>query len=298
MSVLFSTMKTNCGVMLHDTGSTLAGYIGNWLNEGYDIANRMQLFSNMINNDYTFESVASTATVDLTEDFCEEIFVANIATGEQLTRYREGSWWRDRYGAYQSDSINSGTPTRYLILYEDGILGKIKLDPTPTAAETYAMPYKRLAHPMTTVTGTCTTDTANKIIDSSATFITNSIKAGMRVKNTTDNTYDYITSVDSETQLTMASDLCPDGNETYSVNAECLIPGLEWALEAYALSQGFAYLEQYGKADYWRQQWEFRLGRRIAEEKKRINQYKQRISQSYRVAGRRYLTGDVSYDSI
>lgn len=66
-------------------------------------------------------------------------------------------------------------------------------------------------------TGTCTTNTADKIIDSSATFETDGVAVGDVVKNTTDICWGTVSTVDSETQLTMDWDMCPDGNEDYTV---------------------------------------------------------------------------------
>ena len=53
----------------------------------------------------------------------------------------------------------------------------------------------------------------------------------MRVHNTTANTYGVIASVDSETVLTLDSDLCPGGTETFTVSNEVLIPGIETIME-------------------------------------------------------------------
>lgn len=69
--------------------------------------------------------------------------------------------------------------------------------------------------------GTCTTDTENKVIDSTATFVTNEVAAGDAIHNTADDTWATVVSVDSETQLTASSDICPDGDETYEVGTPC-----------------------------------------------------------------------------
>lgn len=67
------------------------------------------------------------------------------------------------------------------------------------------------------ITGTADSDSTGKLIDSSATFVTNDVLVGATVLNTTDSTSGTIVSVDSETQLTLSSDLFPDGNENYSI---------------------------------------------------------------------------------
>ena len=211
MARKFSTMKSRVGNAVQDTSSTFASIIGEYLNDKYrEIWNRM-MWSVKVNNDYTFESITDQAQYDLPADFKDEIFVTNLATGDTITRKTINQWWRDRGENYSSDTLDSGTSDVYVILREvinsaGQPLGVIKLDPPPDTAETYGMPYERKFVPLLGTTGTCTTDTTNKIIDSSATFLTNEVEAGMRIKNTTDNTYGYVVSVDSETQLTMDAD--------------------------------------------------------------------------------------------
>lgn len=74
--------------------------------------------------------------------------------------------------------------------------------------------------------GTATTDTTDKLIDSGATFQSDGVAVGMYVYNVTDGTWGVIESVDSETQLTIAADtqagsattdVFPDGDEAYVV---------------------------------------------------------------------------------
>jgi len=294
----FSTMKTNVGNLLHDTGATMGGFIGVWLNECYSEISRQTIWSSLINWDYTFESVADTATYDLPEDFGQELFLANIAKGEMLERFREGRWWHERHSAYQSDSIGSAVPRNYIILPGESNLGKIQLDPPPLDAETYALPYQRIAWNMLTTTGTCTTNTENKIIAAASTFITSGVKPGMRVKNTTDNTYEFISTVDSNTQLTMADDLCPDGNEEFAVNAECLITDAQYILEAYACAMGWAYQEEFNKSNWYMEKFNRLLAKRVGEERRKVNQMFQRVSGPYRIRGAYRFSGDSSYDTI
>lgn len=66
-------------------------------------------------------------------------------------------------------------------------------------------------------TDTADTNTENKLVDSGATFITDDVQVGSVVKNTTDTTYGYVTAVDSETALSLDSDVFPDGDEGYEV---------------------------------------------------------------------------------
>ncbi len=63
--------------------------------------------------------------------------------------------------------------------------------------------------------GTATSTTTSKLVDSSATF-TSTVSEGDRVKNVTDTTFATVTSVDSNTQLTINQDIFASG-ESYQV---------------------------------------------------------------------------------
>ena len=64
-------------------------------------------------------------------------------------------------------------------------------------------------------TGTTTSTTANKIVDSGGNF-TSIVNIGDAVMNTTDGTYAYVTAVDSNTTLTLDSDIFTSG-ENYRI---------------------------------------------------------------------------------
>jgi len=68
----------------------------------------------------------------------------------------------------------------------------------------------------TAITGTADATTANKLEDSSATFITDGISIGMRVTNTTDSTYALVTAIDSETILSLDTNIM-ENLEGYSI---------------------------------------------------------------------------------
>jgi len=63
--------------------------------------------------------------------------------------------------------------------------------------------------------GTTTSTSAGKLVDSIQNFST-TVKVGMIVKNTTDTTYSYVKTVDSNTQLTLETDIIISG-ETYQI---------------------------------------------------------------------------------
>lgn len=59
--------------------------------------------------------------------------------------------------------------------------------------------------------GTATSTVANKLVDSTAAFITAGVQVGSVVKNSTDTTYAYVTAVDNETTLSLSSDIFVSG---------------------------------------------------------------------------------------
>lgn len=80
----------------------------------------------------------------------------------------------------------------------------------------------------TVSSGTADTNTVDKLVDTSATFVTDGVTAGMIVYNSTDDTFAIVSAVDSETSLSLAADtqsgsavtdVFPDGNENYSIYA-------------------------------------------------------------------------------
>jgi hypothetical protein len=81
--------------------------------------------------------------------------------------------------------------------------------PRPTAALTITQ--------ITRSTGTADTDTASKLVDSGADFVTDGVVVGDIAYNTTDSTEAMVTAVDNLTTLSLSSDAFPDGNENYIV---------------------------------------------------------------------------------
>jgi len=311
MNRTLSQMVTRVGHMIGpDTSSEAATLIAYWLNDKYrnDVWRRC-MWPEAINDTYTFATVASTQHYDTPDDFEEELFLADLTDGVVLDRTIPNVWWRDRSEAYSGGSITSSTNAlRYVILggkakstysQEEGF-GVIKFDPTPTTVHTIGMPYKRRCHDLfTNVTGTATTDTANKIIAAASTFIASGIKAGMRVVNTSDNIRGIIKSVDSETQLTMDGDTCPDGNEAFTIQTDTpWISNIDYILELGAIAEGNAYKRNFQKAGAYLDKYEYELKKRIADEKSKINQLYQSVPGSRGVSAMMPFTGWASYDSI
>lgn len=303
MEKTFAQMKLNVGNMVMATDTTFAVLIGGWLNDGYQDAWRRHLWSASINNDYTITLVSGTAPYDLPADFEDETNVTDITDGFPLVRYNEGNWWQERGGAYSGGSITRGTATRYVILREKMKVattgyGVIQFDPTPNNIHTIAMPYKRVCNKLISVSGTCTTNTTGKVIASAEFFITDGVKPGHILKNTTDSTYGRVATVDSEVQLTMDWDVCPDGNETFEINTYAEIAGIETVIECYACSQAEAYKKQYQKAMYWGNRYEQELGKRISQENSKYNQRYQWIPGRSQAQNNMPFTGWNSYDSL
>ena len=140
MAKTFVIMKANVGRICGISDSTFLTNAGVWINDAYQDAHKRFLWPSLVDDDYTFESVVDQSEYALPSDFEEEIFVGDIATAQRLKRFTEQSWWDARIDNYNADALTSGKPVRYVILYESS---KIKLDPPPDKAETYAMPYKK-----------------------------------------------------------------------------------------------------------------------------------------------------------
>ena len=140
MSKTFTTMQTNIGNMCHDTTTAFLALVGIWINDRYNDISRRHLWSELTDFSQTITTVADTADYSLESDFSTELFVANITNGEELTRYDEARWWKERWSAHQAGAIAAGIPKRYIILRGTT---EIKLDPTPKAAFTIATPYRQ-----------------------------------------------------------------------------------------------------------------------------------------------------------
>ena len=66
--------------------------------------------------------------------------------------------------------------------------------------------------------GTATSYTANKLTDSGATFITDLVAGGDTVKDVTNGDTALVTAIDSETVLSLDTDIFSASNEDYEVS--------------------------------------------------------------------------------
>jgi hypothetical protein len=83
-----------------------------------------------------------------------------------------------------------------------------------------------IAYPSVAESGTNTTATASKLIDSAATFITQNVKIGDVVHNDTDGTAATVVTVDSQTQLTLNANIFTATGKVYTVYAESSQSGM------------------------------------------------------------------------
>ena len=94
--------------------------------------------------------------------------------------------------------------------------------------------------------GTNTSATASKLVDSGATFVTDSVQVGDSVRNDTDGTTTTVSAVDSETQLALGADIFTAGSKAYYVGdaAELvtLYKDIETVLESAAVGKTIASL--------------------------------------------------------
>lgn len=273
MNRTFSTVTTNVGNNVQDTDASFATKIQVLINNRYrEIWDRC-IWTETINKSYTFSTVAGTSDYNLYGDFGEELNVINTTDGIVLKRYLYDDWMNKNGSKYSSGTLTNETTSAYAIsgLNTSGT-PVLTLLPPPDAVKTISVIYKRAFAPLINVTGTCTTDTASKIIASASTFITSGVVPGMRVKNTTDGTYAYVVSVDSETQLTMDSDVCPDGNETFTISNEFIIEGIDYCVELGATADALLLKRRPSESAFYMQQYETYLRRRIGRQKSQPNQ--------------------------
>lgn len=86
-----------------------------------------------------------------------------------------------------------------------------------------------IPYPARVVSGTNTSATTNKLIDSGATFVTNNVMQNDIIYNITDGSAATVVSVDSETQITLNADIFTAGSKEYivysgqNVNNGCLL---------------------------------------------------------------------------
>lgn len=140
MSKSFSTMKTEVGVNINDTSSTVATLIGTWINNKYfDILRRTNW--NAIDDDYSFSLSVGATLVSLPSDFGKEITCYDSTNKKELAYIDI----RDLVSTHPDTKNDTGDVSQYSIVEtvnSSGIPYKyFKPYKIPTTALTVEMPY-------------------------------------------------------------------------------------------------------------------------------------------------------------
>ena len=91
-----------------------------------------------------------------------------------------------------------------------------------------------------TESGTATSTTANKLVDTAGQFTAN-VKVGDIVSNTTDNTTANVTAIDSNTQLSLSADIMASGEAYVIKQNSSSQSGLD---TNYIAFDGYGYFEE------------------------------------------------------
>ena len=141
---------------------------------------------------YPETGLLNSGNAQITAEFAREVSLGNIANYSQNTKFGRNS------------EVDSGTPAD---LWDGGTNTLGTNDYTGqdcTAEENIAVVSSSAADAGTLVSSGAVTTTGSKtLIDSGATFVTDGVAVGDIVLNDSRGTYGYVTSVDSETQLTV-----------------------------------------------------------------------------------------------
>ena len=143
MAKTFLVMKTNVGNLVHDTSSDMLTKIGVWINDAYQDAWRRFLWEDLI-AEIEFDSTKdkqdySIATDVKATDFGKDLYLTNVTDGKPLRRYKQRDWWRERSRDFGGGDLDSGSPSRYVIINND----TLRLDPPPDAVKTYNLLYQK-----------------------------------------------------------------------------------------------------------------------------------------------------------
>jgi hypothetical protein len=198
-------------------------------------ATRLVSFSNNFNANFslseTESTVASGTTTGVGATYLDKVidtsatFVTNgVAIGDTVNNTTTGQH------AYVR-SVDSETQLTVTQEYFGTIGDSYTVVTGYDGQETYHGYLKLIAPTPSTnrTTGTTTSTTTNKLVDSGASFLT-TVGVGDLVKNTTDGTYSMVNSVDSDTELTLANDIFTSG-ESYSVDG-----GFGWVISGSTFS--------------------------------------------------------------
>jgi hypothetical protein len=308
----FSTMYGNVGNMLHDTTTAMDTLIKVWINDAYQDAWRRCLWADLINEDFTFESVVDQA--DYVFGAVKTVTLGDAGTGysanDVLTLKQTGA---------------SGATVTVLTVDGSGAVLTISLT---TGGKLYSVANGLAVtggdgDDDCTINVTATNPAATDFGKELGVF---DIANGHELRRYTiqdwwkkrgpDYNADSLDSGNSNKYIILPEswslrlDPPPDTAETYampyqkeitdlSADADTpSIPTISTYLEYYATGMGFSYKKELDLADWWFNKAEFELAKLIKEEKVKVNQIYQRVLAGYSVPYVRNLLGDKSYDSI
>ncbi|MEF3691687.1 MAG: DUF2341 domain-containing protein [Candidatus Moraniibacteriota bacterium] len=190
-----SAMYVSDNILRADYSILSAGYYGyGFRNESGNLGN-YYIYNNIFYNVISPSGGNSTAIMTLSGNnrvYNNTIFDCGVGMEGFSTLVKNNiiqNCTTDFIGTFNSSSANNLTSK------------------TPGASNAFGTTY---------TTGTTTSTTASKLINSGETFITKKVQVGSIIKNTTDNTYTYVTALDSETQLSVANDIFVSG-EAYTI---------------------------------------------------------------------------------
>lgn len=303
----FSTMQTNIGNMVKDTSSAFATIVGVWINDAYQDAWRRAMWTDLVDEDFTF-----TAKADYT-------------TGTGAVSATNGSTTVDVTGAtFSTDGVVAG---RYVkigdsstiftiasVTDEDTFVLDSAFDGTSTTTGSYTI-YGQHSYSWTNLG---ITDFGEEL------FVCNTTNAAIleryqirdwfqrRALDFGDGGFESGTPCRYEILPQASSirlDPPPDSADVFAMPYKKTVSDLSGTtapsigsislyLEEYATGLAYAYYNQYQKATWWANRAENTLRKLIKQEYVKINQMYQRILGSYGVGKIGRLLGDKSYDSI
>ena len=307
----FATMKTNVGNILHDSVG-MVSLIGVWLNDAYQDAWRRGLWTDIIDENFTFESVVDQA--DYVFGAVTEVSLGDAGTGysanDVLTLTQTGASGAtvtvltvDGSGAVQTISLTTGGKL-YSVAEDLAVTGgggndDCTIDVTATSPATIVFG-KELGvwdiangHELTRYQIKDWWHERGKDHSADALSSGNPCRyvilpelTAIRLDPPPDTAETYAMPYQKE-----VSDMSND-TDTPSITT------ISTYLEFYAMSMGFAYKKEFDSAAYFHNRAETELQKLIKQEYSKINQIYQRKLPGRTMRRTEYLLGDKSYDSV
>lgn len=307
----FATMQTNVGNMLHDTTATMKALIKVWINDAYRDAWRREFWSDLIDDDFTFESV-----VDQSEYIFGE--VKTVTVGASGTGYSVD----DVLTIIQTGG--SGATVKVLTVDTGGEVLTVSL---LTGGKMYSSESGLVTTGgdgedctiNITLTDLPITDFGKELIVADIAnghLLTRFKEKGWWERRAKDYNADSIDSGNSIRYVILNEaksiklDPPPDTAETYAMpyqkeitdmSSDSDVPAITTIstyLEFYAMGMGSAYKKEFDASAFWHNKAEAELQKCVREEKVKLSQIYQRVLAGYTVNRTMNLLGDKSYDTV